>query len=150
MTAEQRILAPPVADLGEIHPSVEALARGFVEAFNQRDAEALVALAHPRIVFRPSTLIGRRRTYNGHDGLRRWIAELLATRLDVQARVREIRPLRPRGFLVLSKVRIDEELIADAAMIAVVHEGKIVEAHSYLSDERMLGRLGMIPHALPR
>lgn len=145
---------PPLADDGStldsssVQDAFTTLAHGFVEAFNDRDADALVALAHPRIVFRPTTLIGRRRTYHGHAGLRRWVTELTATRVDFELRIREIRPLRPAGFLVLSTVRVGDELITDAAMIASLHQGKIIEAHGYLSDEETLTRLGLIPAAV--
>jgi hypothetical protein len=144
---------PPPADDG---PNVDSsadqdaftvLARGFVQAFNDRDADALVTLAHPRIVFRPTTLVGHRRTYNGYAGLRRWVAEIDATGVDFQVHIREIRPLAPSGFLVLSNLRVGDELITDSAMIASVHEDRIIEAHGYLSDEEMLVRLGLVPHA---
>ena len=147
---------PPLADDGpNLDASTDqnaftALARGFVEAFNDRDADALVALAHPRIVFRPTSLGGRRRVYNGHGGLRRWVAELAATDVDFQVHIREIRPLAPNGFLVLSKLRVGDELITDSAMIASVDHDKIVEAHGYLSDEETLTRLGLVPHAAAR
>lgn len=144
---------PPLADDGPIldrssdQNVFTALAVAFVEAFNDRDADALVALAHPRIVFRPTTLVGQRRTYHGHEGLRRWVAEIDATGANFQAHIREIRPLRPNGFLVLSKLRVGDELITDSAMIASVQQDKIIEAHAYLSDEQMLVHLGLVPHA---
>lgn len=124
-----------------------ALASGFVQAFNARDADALVALAQPRIVFHPTSLAGHRRTYHGHAGLRRWVAEIDAADVDVQLQIREIRPLWPSGFLVLSKLHVGDELITDSAMIASVHQDKIVEAHGYHSDEQMLAHLDLIPHA---
>jgi ketosteroid isomerase-like protein len=147
--------SPPLTDDGPgLEPSsgqdlIAPLARGFVEAFNDRDADALVALAHPRIVFRPTALVGRRRTYNGHAGLRRWVASLNATGVDLHVQIREIRPLMPRGFLVLSKLRVGDELIADSAMIACLRDGKIIEARGYLTDEWMLVHVGLIP-AAPR
>jgi hypothetical protein len=158
MTKQHAVAAtapPPLAANG---PSVDSspdqdafdvLARAFVEAFNARDAEALVALAHSRIVFRPTALVGHRRTYHGHAGLRRWVGELDALRADIQMHIREIRPQQPSGFLVLSKLRVGDELATDSAMIACLHEGRIIEAHSYLSDEWMLVRLGLIPDAAP-
>lgn len=133
-------------DSGSGRDAFAALAAAFVEAFNDRDAEGLVALAHPHIVFRPTALLGHRRTYNGYAGLRRWVAELDATGVDFQVHIREIRPLRPSGFLVLAKLRVGDELITDSAMIASVHQDKIVEAHGYLSDEGMLAHLGLVPH----
>jgi len=121
-----------------------ALARAFVEAVNDRDANALVGLSHERVVFRPTALVGRRRVYHGHAGLRRWIADLDALPLDVQLRVREIRPQRPDGFLVLSRLCVGGDPIADSATIASLRAGRIVEAHGYLSDEWTLIRLGLI------
>jgi hypothetical protein len=124
-----------------------ALAHGFVAAFNDHDADALVKLAHPRIVHRPVALMGHSRTYHGHAGLRRWVAELDASGTDFQAQIREIRPLWPSSFLVLSKLRLGGELIIDSAMIALVRGDRIVNAHGYHSDEEMLAHLDLIPHA---
>jgi SnoaL-like domain len=144
---------PPLADDG---PNIDSnidqdaftvLARSFVQAFNDRDADALAALAHPRIVFRPTVLVGHRRTYNGHAGLRRWVAEIDVTGIDFQVHIREIRPLAPSGFLVLATLRVGDELITDSAMVASVHQDKIIDAHAYLSHEETLTRLGLIPHA---
>jgi len=137
----------PNVDLSAGQDAFTALARGFIGAFNDRDADRLVALAHSRIVFRPTTLIGQRRTYHGHAGLRRWVAEIDSTGTDFQVQIREIRPLRPSGFVVLSKLRVGDELITDSAMIASVHQDKIIEAHAYLSDEQMLARLGLVTDA---
>ncbi len=154
--AQQSPLAPaaaPAAGNGH-HPTApadrdgaafEALAREFVEAFNDRDADALVALAHPRIVFRPSSLVGSRETYIGHAGLRRWLDAFAAAGMEFQLQIREVRPLDADCFLVLSKVRYADELIADAAMIANVQDDTIISAHGYLSDEALLARLGVIP-----
>jgi len=136
----------PTLDSVSDQDAFTALAVAFVEAFNDRDAEGLVALAHPRIVFRPTALVGHRRTYNGYAGLRRWVAELDATGVDFRVHIREIRPLRPSGFLVLAKLRVGDELITDSAMIASMHQGRIIEAHGYLSDEGMLAHLGLVPH----
>jgi SnoaL-like protein len=138
---------PTTLDSSSGRDAFTVLAVAFAEAFNDRDADALVALAHPRIVVRPTALVGHRGTYHGHAGLRRWVAELDAAGVDFQVRIRKIRPLRPSGFLVISKLRVGDELITDTAMIASVHQGRIIEAHGYLSDEGMLTHLGLIPDA---
>lgn len=158
MTKQHATAAPAPSPFADGGPTLDrrsdrsvftALARGFVDAFNDRDADALIELAHPRIVLRPTALMGHRRTYHGHAGLRRWIAEIVATGTNFQVHIREIRPMRPGGFLVLSKLRVDDELITDSAMIASVHEDKIIEAHGYLSDEAMLTQIGLIQSASP-
>jgi hypothetical protein len=153
--AAQAIAPLPPADGGPTVDSIieptefAALARAFVEAFNDRDADALVSLSHPHIVFRPTALTGRRRVYRGHAGLRRWIADLAALPLDVRLHVREIRPQRPDGFLVLSTLHVGGDPVADAATIASLQAGRVAEAHGYLSDESTLVKLGLIADAPP-
>jgi SnoaL-like domain len=57
--------------------SVEAIGRQFVDAFNRRVVEDMVALCHPEVEFHPTALVGERRRYDGHEGLRRWFSELV-------------------------------------------------------------------------
>lgn len=128
--------------------AMEAIGQRFIEAFNRRDADALVALADPRIVWHPSSLVGARRTYLGHDGLRRWVAELGEYGARHQVRVREVRVLDARSFLVLSEVLVDGEVSSPAAMLAHLSpEGKILEGRAYLTDEQLLTQIGVVPDA---
>ena len=52
------------------------LIRRWVDAVNDRDIDALLAVAHEQILCRPLSLGGGGGTYIGHDGLRRWIGRL--------------------------------------------------------------------------
>ncbi|HEV7774090.1 MAG TPA: nuclear transport factor 2 family protein [Conexibacter sp.] len=126
---------------------VEELARRFIDGFNRRDAEALVALSHPRIEFLPTILVGQRAVYHGHEGLRRWVDDLRASGAAHEVRVRTVRVLAPDGFAVLTEVLIDGELLSPSAMIAKLEDGLIVRAKAYLSDERTLIRVGVLPPA---
>jgi hypothetical protein len=126
--------------------SVEKIGRQFADAFNRRDAEGLVALSHPEIEFHPTSLVGTRRRYDGHDGLRRWVEELGASEIEHQVHVREVRVLENNGFLVLSELLLDGKLVSPGAMIARLgEEGTIVEARSFLTDEEMLRQVGWAP-----
>jgi hypothetical protein len=126
--------------------SIEAIAHRFIDAFNRRDAESLVALSDPEIEFHPTLLVGGRRVYHGHDGLRRWVSELGVATVQHQVRVREVRALEADRLLVLSEVYLDGDLLSPAAMIATLSaEGRIVEAQAYLTDERLLTHLGLVP-----
>ncbi len=128
---------------------MEAIGRDFIDAFNRRDASGLVALAHPTIEFSPTELVGSRRTYHGHAGLRQWVADLREAPIQHQVRVREVRSLGEGRFLLLSEVVLDGELISPSAMLAHINEhGAIVKAHAYLTDEQMLAQLGAIPDEL--
>lgn len=55
---------------------MDEIGRDFTDAFNRRDADGLVALADPAIEFCPTELVGSRRAYHGHEGLRQWVADL--------------------------------------------------------------------------
>src|SRR5438552_4370801 len=128
--------------------SMDELGRRFVAAFNRRDAEGMVALTDPEIAFHPTSLVGARRVYRGHDELRLWMQELVAGGAVQEARVREIRPLDERRFLLLSEVLVDDTLLSPSAMLACTNEdGLIVEAKAYLSDEELLRQLGRVSGA---
>ena len=56
--------------------SVVGLHRRFYHAFNARDVAALVALCHPSIVIQSVFGAVSGAVYHGHDGVRRWQADL--------------------------------------------------------------------------
>jgi hypothetical protein len=125
--------------------SVEEIGRRFVDAFNRRDAEELVALCDPEVDFHPTPLVGRGQHYSGHDGLRRWMSELVESGADYRVRVREVRALDDDRFVVLSEVLLGDERITPSAMVAQLGEDdRIVESRSYLSDEQVLRELGVL------
>lgn len=124
---------------------LRATGQKFVDAFNRRDAAALVGLCAPEVELHPSILVGDRRVYRGHEGLRRWVADLRSATIQHQARVREVRALDERRFVILSEVLVEDELLSSSAMVGRVDdEGRVVEARAYLSDEELLTQLGMV------
>jgi SnoaL-like protein len=130
--------------------SVETIGRRYVDAFNRRDIEGLVALSHSAIEFRPTMLVGARRRYDGHEGLRRWFEEMGGSEIEIQIRVSEVRALGDDGFLVLSEILLDDKLVSPAAMLArLAGDGRIIEARSFLTDEEMLRQVGWAPDPSP-
>ena len=130
--------------------SVETIGRRYVDAFNRRDIEGLVALSHPAIEFRPTMLVGARRRYDGHEGLRRWFEEMGGSEIELQIHVREVRALGDDDFLVLSEILLDDKLVSPAAMLArLADDGRIIEARSFLTDEEMLRQVGWAPDPPP-
>jgi hypothetical protein len=126
-------------------PSPEWIARRFCDAFNDRDAEALVALADPEVRYYPTALVGGGRGYEGHDGLRQWVAELRESGIEHRGRVRTVRQTAD-GFLLLSDVLLDDRMIATAAMLTVLNDrSAIVEARVLFTDAELLERLGTGP-----
>lgn len=126
--------------------SFDLIARRFVDAFNRRDADGLVALSDPAIEFHPSSLVGKRQRYDGHDGLRRWVAELETSEIRHQVRAREVRP-HEDGFVLLSDVLLDGSLVTPGAMVAhLSNRHAIVWARTFLTDAELLARVGVMPY----
>ena len=131
--------------MGDQGLSAEELSRRFVDSFNRRDADALVALCHPELEFLPTVLVGQRAVYHGHHGLRHWVEHLVASGASHQARVRRVRALDDERFAVLTEVLLDGEIVSPSAMVVRVEDGLIVHVKAYLSDEETLVRVGVLP-----
>jgi hypothetical protein len=128
----------------ERQAQADRIGRQFIEAFNRRDADGLVALSHPEIVFRPTMLVGSRRVYRGHAGLRSRVAKLITADTMHQVRVCETRSLGHQRFVVHSEVLLDGEAITPSAMVAELLGDRIVDVHAYLSDEALLTELDLL------
>jgi hypothetical protein len=123
---------------------IEVIGRQFVDAFNRRDVDDLIALSDAAIEFHPTSLVGERRRYDGHEGLRRWFADLSDSQIEHQVRVKEVRPT-DEGFLVLSEVLLGGELVSPSAMLARTNaDGRIVEARAFLTDPETLRQVGWV------
>jgi SnoaL-like domain len=115
---------------------MQALTGRFVHAFNRRDADGMIALSDPEITFYPTVLMGTVREYRGHEGMRRWLADLAKIDAKHLVHVRDVRPLDDRHFIVRSDVLLDGETVGDSAMmIRLTPAGMIAEGHTYLLDE---------------
>jgi hypothetical protein len=93
------------------------VANQFIDAFNRRDADAFLALMDAAVEFHPTALVGTRRRYDGHEGVRRWLGEVESSQMKHRVRVREARPTED-GFVLLSEVLLDGKLVSPSAMIA--------------------------------
>jgi SnoaL-like domain len=125
--------------------SAQELSRRFIDGFNRRDAEALIALCHPDIEFCPTILVGGRAIYVGHDGLRRWVGELIASGGTHEARIRAVRELGVNRLVVLTEVMLEDEVVSPSAMVVGLRDGLIIHVQAYLSDEQTLVRVGVLP-----
>jgi ketosteroid isomerase-like protein len=120
------------------------VARRWIEAFNRRDADALLAVADPEMVFHPTLLAGRRRAYRGHEELRLWLADVAATSLRHTAEATAVRRLPSGEHMVSGNVFQDGEVLSPFSMRIRVSDGMLVEAWAYLSDEALLSSLGRL------
>lgn len=135
-TAEQ---PQPISD-----PRAQDVARRWVAAFNTRDAEALVAIAHPKIEFSPTVLVGDRRTYNGHKGLRQWLSDLKAARAAHTVRVAVVRRCRSGAILLIGDILVDDYPVGVFTSHLTLEDSLVVRGQAYLSDEELLVKLGLV------
>jgi len=123
---------------------LETIAQSAVEAFNQRDAEAFVALADAEVEFYPTPLVREHDVHRGHDGLKRWLEEIDAAGTRHRFEVSDVRTLDTSRFLIVGEVVIDGETVSPIAVLARLNAAeKIVEMHAFLSDERILAQVGV-------
>lgn len=120
------------------------MGRRWIEAFNRRDADALIALAGAEIAFHPTPLAGARRTYRGHEGLRLWLADVAATGLRHTVEATVIRRSSSGELVVSGEILHDGEVVSPFSMRFRLRDARFVEAWAYLSDEALLNLLGRL------
>lgn len=119
--------------------------RGFQEAFNRRDPEAMIALADPAIVSYPAILSRARQKYVGHEGLRNWVRDVDAADHGHTVVASEVRRIEDERWAVLGEVLIDQAPISPFAAFARVDRGMVSEVREFLSDEAILSKLSYLP-----
>ncbi len=130
--------------LGEAK-TVEELIRGFITAFNRREAEAMIALTDPAIVTYPSRIARTSRRYVGHQGLHHWIRDVLASDQDQMIAAHEVRKLEDQRWALLGELTVDSVPLSPFAALFGVAGGLITETREYLSEESLLRELDYLP-----
>lgn len=123
------------------------LYRQGVDAWNARDMDGFVALAHPDVEFRSRLTDVEGAAYRGHDGVRQYFADLSETFGDVHMEIEEI---EERGDWVVAKLRLIATGSASGAHIGwEVHQatryrsGLAVETHSERTRGEALAAAGL-------
>ena len=113
----------------------------WIEAFNALNLEAMLNCMSPAVTFQPLRLHGIERTYNGHDGITRWLHRLMRLEPDYRIRVDELSI--PLEVTVLAIGRISLDGLTGGAPFWGVHtveDGVIVSARHYLGDAALAQR----------
>ena len=100
----------------------------FHEAWTDGDIDAALELADPSVVARPvHGPLFTQSEFRGHDGLRRWFAEMTDPWESFEARVEEIHPTDDGvvGFLHLVGHRDDASFDARVASFCAIQDGRI-------------------------
>lgn len=117
----------------------------WVEAFNARDLEDMIACLDPDVRFHPLHPGGLDWSYEGHSGVRRWFERLTQLRLQHFIGPSDIRLMSDGQVLVAGAIRLDENVeLGSFCALHLIADGLIVAAHHYLTDEDLLERVGLI------
>ncbi len=124
-------------------PGAVALARAYVDAYNNRDLEAMLAVQDENVVSHPAPLFGHRPHY-GHAGVRAWWQEMVDRDRWYTVVIRDIRVVGADRVAVLGEIRQGGERLSPWGVVVRIRDGLIVESRSYLSDEELLDGLGLL------
>jgi ketosteroid isomerase-like protein len=124
--------------------NVENYRRG-LDAFNERDLDAFLALADPEVVLRSRLLTVEGGSYQGHEGARRWWESLLAAFPDFQIEALEI---RGAGDYTIAKLHSRGHGMGSAFeevrwQVAKWRDGKIVSWQMHESEAEALEAAGL-------
>jgi ketosteroid isomerase-like protein len=114
----------------------------------RRDTEAGLKYIDPRVELRSAIVGGAEgNTYNGHDGVRRWMAESDATWADLRLEPEQFRDLGDRvlmiGRLYARGRESGIEVETPIAWLSTLRDGKIVRSEGFLDPQKALKAAGL-------
>jgi len=124
--------------------TLEHLAHALVDAFNDRDRAAWLAVFDPEVEFRPTVLVAEQPVYRGLAGVTRFFDELLGEDQGHRVKIRELRTLGPDHVIIFNDVIVGDVAVAPSAVLIRARNGAIVEVTAYLTDSYTLSRLGFV------
>ena len=126
--------------------NVELYRRG-IEAFNRRDLEAFLALAHPDVVGISRVLAIEGGSYGGHGGARKWWKDLLDVFPDFRI---EVVWVRDAGNMTVSELRNSAHGEGSAApleefvwQVSEWRDGRVFRWQMYESEQDALEAAGL-------
>jgi hypothetical protein len=130
------------APITETDPD-HVLVRKWAQAVNARNVEAVVALSQPDIDLQPMQ-IAVAGHYVGHEGLRDWIADIVASELGHQVRFLGIRTLPDGRVALFGEVCLEDTVVSPYTLVATIQNGKVALVRSYLATEETLRVLKLL------
>ena len=120
------------------------LVRRWATAVNERDREALVSFSHPEIDCYPLQIATVSGHYQGHEGMRRWLDDMVASDIGHHVRAIGVRTLSDDRVALFGVLLVEGKEISPYSMIATIRDGKVAAMRSYLSDEETMEHLKLL------
>jgi ketosteroid isomerase-like protein len=129
---------------GMSQQNVELYRQG-IEAFNRRDLDGFLALAHPDVVGVSRVMAIEGGSYRGHDGVREWWDALLGVFPEFEI---EIGSVRDAGDMVVSGLRNqahgeDAPLAEFVWQVCEWRDGQVIRWQIYGSESEALEAAGL-------
>jgi len=111
-----------------------AVLRRWINAFNLRDLDAMLALMHADVRLQPLRLNGLQRSYRGHDGVGRWFADMREHGLAHRLAIANLRAQGQEAIAIGTlKLSPGDDPIR-FWILDRIEDGRIVTANHYLTD----------------
>ena len=117
--------------------------RAGLAALNRRDVDGMIATLHPDCEMFPLRAVLDGSVYKGHEGLRKWLADMLEDWDDFRIESIETRTTGPDRLLVLARFHArgrSSGVVVDrpAAWVCRLVDGKVAEVRFYEDAESAL------------
>ena len=120
----------------------QAVVMRWIEAYNARDLDAMLACLDRDVDYHPLRLGGLSGPYHGHDGVEHWFTGLDARRHAHRIDVTEIHQVGDDHTLAAGTLRsTDDHELGPFSALYRTTGGTILDARHYLSEPDLLQRL---------
>ena len=130
---------------------MQAIRRG-LEAYNAGDVEGVIEMTDPEATLVPVRSLLEGGEYRGHDGVRRFMADMEEDWAERAVEVEEIREL-DEGVLVLGSFRAvgrsGTEVRYPVAWHSQMRDGRLFRLTAYSDRDTALRELGLVDRAPP-
>jgi ketosteroid isomerase-like protein len=125
---------------------VETIQKG-VAALNRGDVEGIAATLDPDVELVPLRAVLDGSIYRGHEGMRRWLADMSEDWAEFELELDEVRELDPGPVLVRATMRLRGRtsgvaLDAPAAWLCDMRDGRVARIRFFADSEAALAAAG--------
>ena len=116
----------------------------WIDAFNERDLDRMLAQVDPEVHFHPLRVDGMAHSYLGHSGVRRWFAELQQHEHPHRIDLKSIAGLADGRVLAAGAVSAEEGTGTPFSGLYEIANDLIVCAYHYFTPPETLVQIGIV------
>jgi ketosteroid isomerase-like protein len=124
--------------------SLEGAVERWIDAWNWRQTDELVELAHPDIELHPLRLRGLSPVYNGHDGLRAWMETITRESHDHRISADTVKRIGDGRVLAIGTVSIGGHTTSPFSGVYELEDGKLLLMAHYFTPVSVLESIGVL------